>query len=1165
MKFQTLHINHFGHFADLDLSFGDSGIAVLYGRNEAGKTTLLEFLRQLLFGIDERTPYSFGDGGEVGGTTRFVLSDNRVVELRRRKGRKNTVQVRVDGKDTDFGEAGFHQLLGHADKEVFQSVFAFGLNELQRGNEALRHESLQSALFGGGLGGAFNPEKLLQDFDNQAGELFKSAASKPTINALSKLLGDLAKEIKQKAIRSDDYERSKEAWEQAQSTADQLSRDVTDLRVRHSRMEKLVQALPRWLQRRVLRIERDGLVVPAGFPNTALSEFTTTLDTITRVTGDRDQLQRDIVDAKQKLAAIQLDKTLLPLKDDIIECHGLIKSVEEARRDLPRIRAERGTVERDVVTTLRELRPGWTLDDLSSFSMDAATRHMIEELVQRRTELNESRTTLNTRRDGACAEIARIADDLAELGEPRDLSALAAIVDESVEYTADQKALKKESDARAKLAVTLETQRTRLSPPLLVEAKDAQRLPVPPKELAERFDRESRDVASKLDTASQSLADEEQKLEQLEQQLAQLEQQQRDVPKLEELTGSRTRRDDGWRLIRSRHIDGDDRAAEIARWLGDGSQSLPDVYEQVVAQADQLADAIYEHADAVTSRKQFQQQIEQTRQTVARKRAACERVRDEQKHLERLWTAHWQPCGFEPLPPDAMRRWLDEHSALVATHETLGQKAVDLDSLRQRIDEFEATFRTAMNTAGIDVAHSLAAAKQQVKSAEAEAEQRKKLERDRKRQQKTLDGIDAELCEWQSRDTAWRTEWQAVLEQLELPTEWDTELARNVISGISAAQAQLAKLSDLSDRIRLMEQRIDDFDPRVRSLCERLAEPVDAVRPEVNAKSLHERLTGAAQAQERRDHLEQTLTEANRKLNAKQIELESQQTRHGELLALAEAGTDAEFLDVAERARRATQLDADFARLTREIELLRGNEDAAEFETLLREGDLAVLQGQLDDLQAELTRKQTEANSAHAAAGSMRHVFAELDGRNDAARLQEDLARKQAQLASEIHRYVPLVFAKNLLQQAIKRFERENQPEMIGSISKLFATMTGGRYVAIERPSSDHNAIYVRRVDGAELTPDQLSTGTREQLYLAIRLGYVLHYCRQTEPLPIVMDDVLVNFDDDRSRATLEAFRDVSRDVQVLFFTCHQHFVDLIGDVFPDIQTIELPTRASGK
>ncbi len=1165
MKFQTLHINHFGHFANFGLSFGDCGISLLYGQNEAGKTTLLEFLRQLLFGFDERTPYSFGDGGEVGGTTRFVLSDNRVVELCRRKGRKNTVQVRVDGKDTEFGEAGFHQLLGHADKEVFQSVFAFGLDELRRGNEALSHESLQSALFGGGLGGAFNPEKLLQDFDQQAGELFKSAASKPTINRLSREMGDLAKDVKAKVIRSDDYEKRRQDLLDSQSKAAQLSHDVDALRVRHSRAEKLAQALPLWLQRRELRSEREGMVVPAGFPGTALQQFNTTTEAIARLTREREQLKRDIADAEQKVAAIQLDKTLLPLKAEIIDCHGLVMSVEEARRDLPLRRAERQTAEREVTAALHELRPGWTLDVLSSFSLDAATQHEIEGLVERRTRLNDDRTTLNTKRDGAYAEIAQIADDLTELGGPRDLSGLAAIVERSAEYTADQKLLTKELDTRAKLDVTLATQRARLSPPLSVEATGAQFLPVPPKEFATQFDDDFRTIAVKLANTCQSLTDEERRLEQLEREFAQLEQRQRHVPTLEELTVNRARRDDGWKLIRSQHLDGQDRTAEIPAWVGDRRQSLPDAYEHAVAQADHVADAIYEHADDVTSRKQLQQQIEQLRKTVANKRADCGRVRVEQQEAERRWAELWRPCGFEPMPPDVMRRWIDGHATLVATFETLGHKDVEIASLRQRLDEFATTIHAAMSIGDEEVAVSLAEAKRLVKAAEDEASRRKTLERDSQRHQKALDRIEAELREWQSRESAWHAEWQAVLQRLEFPTQWGTELVRNVIAGLSAAQATLARLADLSDRIDLMNARINDFDPRVRSLCERLKEPFEAERPEFIARRLHDRLTGAAKDQERRNHLQQTLEQANRELIAKQSELDVQDTRRNELLSLAGVCTDGDFLDVAERARRAAELDNDIARLTRDVELLRGNEEAGEFEEHLRSSDLGVLKGQLDDLQSELARNEAEANSAREAAGSSRCLFGELDGRDDAARVQEVLACKQAQLASEIQRYVPLVFAKTLLQQAIKRFERENQPEMIGSISKLFATMTGGRYVEIERPSSDRNAIYVRRVDGAELTPDQLSTGTREQLYLAIRLGYVLHYCRQAEPLPIVMDDVLVNFDDDRSRATLEALRDVSREVQVLFFTCHQHFVDLIGDVFPEIQPIELPTRASGK
>ena len=78
--------------------------------------------------------------------------------------------------------------------------------------------------------------------------------------------------------------------------------------------------------------------------------------------------------------------------------------------------------------------------------------------------------------------------------------------------------------------------------------------------------------------------------------------------------------------------------------------------------------------------------------------------------------------------------------------------------------------------------------------------------------------------------------------------------------------------------------------------------------------------------------------------------------------------------------------------------------------------------------------------------------------------------------------------------------------------------MTAGRFTRVERPRDDDDGpLLVHRVDDEILEPHQLSTGTREQLYLAVRLAYVLHYCGRTEALPIVMDDVLANFDDDRA------------------------------------------------
>ena len=116
-----------------------------------------------------------------------------------------------------------------------------------------------------------------------------------------------------------------------------------------------------------------------------------------------------------------------------------------------------------------------------------------------------------------------------------------------------------------------------------------------------------------------------------------------------------------------------------------------------------------------------------------------------------------------------------------------------------------------------------------------------------------------------------------------------------------------------------------------------------------------------------------------------------------------------------------------------------------------------------------------------------------------------------------------------------------------------------GILAGLQPTGGGKQGILVRRADGVERTSDQLSTGTREQLYLAIRLAYVLHYCKQNQPLPIVIDDVLANFDDVRTRQTLTALADISQSTQVLFFTCHPHMVALAREVVPGLNPLEVP------
>ena len=72
-----------------------------------------------------------------------------------------------------------------------------------------------------------------------------------------------------------------------------------------------------------------------------------------------------------------------------------------------------------------------------------------------------------------------------------------------------------------------------------------------------------------------------------------------------------------------------------------------------------------------------------------------------------------------------------------------------------------------------------------------------------------------------------------------------------------------------------------------------------------------------------------------------------------------------------------------------------------------------------------------------------------------------------------------------------------------------------------------------------------MSRGTKEQLYFAMRLGLISTFETNSEPMPIIMDDILVNFDDDRGQATIEGLLGFSEKRQILVLTCHKNTLEI--------------------
>ena len=137
------------------------------------------------------------------------------------------------------------------------------------------------------------------------------------------------------------------------------------------------------------------------------------------------------------------------------------------------------------------------------------------------------------------------------------------------------------------------------------------------------------------------------------------------------------------------------------------------------------------------------------------------------------------------------------------------------------------------------------------------------------------------------------------------------------------------------------------------------------------------------------------------------------------------------------------------------------------------------------------------------------------------------------------------------------KYERERRPAVLKEAERFFASFTKGNYTEIRVPVDGYQFI-VLAPDGSTKEAAQLSRGTAEQLYLALRFGFVREFVRRSEPLPLVFDDILVNFDPGRARATAEAILDLSQSLQILMFTCHPPTVELMKEVESSIPVYAL-------
>ncbi len=300
--------------------------------------------------------------------------------------------------------------------------------------------------------------------------------------------------------------------------------------------------------------------------------------------------------------------------------------------------------------------------------------------------------------------------------------------------------------------------------------------------------------------------------------------------------------------------------------------------------------------------------------------------------------------------------------------------------------------------------------------------------------------------------------------------------------------------------------------------------------------------------------------ERRREARRYQKTLDELKLRRQRLLSQAGADSREELDQRLEWVRKRDEFETLIAEANQELatvasaepELAIVEEDLHRFDEKQNTEHLEMLKLELSELKQDVEKRYEEL-------GSLKQQVRELESSDR----QSALLYENEQLTARIRESAAKWFGTKLAGQAIEqiraRFEESNQPPTLAIASEYLERLTKGNYRNVWTPFTEQR-LFVTDNHGRDFTVEQLSRGTREQLFLAIRFALVQVFAQQGHQIPLVLDDVFVNFDQARTEAAAETLVNIANaGQQILFFTCHQHLAEIFKDL--SVDPIWLPDR----
>jgi uncharacterized protein YhaN len=309
---------------------------------------------------------------------------------------------------------------------------------------------------------------------------------------------------------------------------------------------------------------------------------------------------------------------------------------------------------------------------------------------------------------------------------------------------------------------------------------------------------------------------------------------------------------------------------------------------------------------------------------------------------------------------------------------------------------------------------------------------------------------------------------------------------------------------------------------------------------------LKEDLDEALHIKNKRERHEENVQRLARELKALENTAGAPLAEFSDLLALGGA-TDPESFRMRGRWFAARQSCLEQVRQQEKaIDLIAGLGRGPQLQSDLAQTDPTSIKTDLADRKNALVDLNERRREKQEAKGRLAKSIEDMEQSDQLSTAMTEESTLRAQLEQAASDWAVRAICREILRQTRERYELEKQPRVIQQASDFFHNITLGAYQVLS-PYGQEEAQVV--APGVRKEATKLSRGTREQLYLSLRFGLIREYSSAAEPLPVVMDDILVNCDPKRCRAAAETILQLAQSNQVLFFTCHPETAGLFSSM----------------